>query len=188
MSSRITLAAITSGAACARKVDDSRSEPLKTPGAWWIRSMNRYSAVKTDPRRRIAPPHRQIVAEISEQLGIHMITLYKWRKPVGCRVRWCPPPRRIPRDGARSISSPWSWRRPARTSVNWAPTAGSGVCSPSRWTDGVRPPRMPMTSRCYPWLIRSTSRSGTKKTSGRSSGCSRSCDARTRPWRRRRHC
>jgi transposase-like protein len=43
--------------------------------------MNRHSqAVKADVRRRMAPPHRQTVAEISQQLGIHVITLYKWRK------------------------------------------------------------------------------------------------------------
>ncbi|QNI69443.1 hypothetical protein [Cyanobium sp. NS01] len=28
----------------------------------------------------MSPPHRQSVARISEELGIHMITLYKWRK------------------------------------------------------------------------------------------------------------
>ena len=43
--------------------------------------MRRYSeAVKADVRRRMSPPHRQSVARISEQLGIHVITLYKWRK------------------------------------------------------------------------------------------------------------
>jgi transposase-like protein len=43
--------------------------------------MRRYSeAVKADVRRRMCPPHRQSVARISEELGIHVITLYKWRK------------------------------------------------------------------------------------------------------------
>ena len=28
----------------------------------------------------MCPPHRQSVARISEELGIHVITLYKWRK------------------------------------------------------------------------------------------------------------
>jgi len=42
--------------------------------------MRRYSeAVKADLRRRMSPPHRQSVARISEELGIHVITLYKWR-------------------------------------------------------------------------------------------------------------
>jgi transposase-like protein len=43
--------------------------------------MRRYSeAVKVDVRRRMSPPQRQSVARISEELGIHVITLYKWRK------------------------------------------------------------------------------------------------------------
>jgi len=43
--------------------------------------MRRYSeAVKADVRRRMGPPHRQSVSEISQQLGIHVITPYKWRK------------------------------------------------------------------------------------------------------------
>jgi len=43
--------------------------------------MRRYSeAVKGDVRRRMSPPHRQSVAWISEELGIHLATLYNWRK------------------------------------------------------------------------------------------------------------
>ena len=43
--------------------------------------MRGYSdAVKADVRRRMSPPHRQNVARISEELGIHVITLYNWRK------------------------------------------------------------------------------------------------------------
>jgi len=43
--------------------------------------MRRYSeAVKADVRRWMSPPHRQSVARISEELGIHVITLHKWRK------------------------------------------------------------------------------------------------------------
>jgi transposase-like protein len=43
--------------------------------------MRRYSeAVKADVRRRMSPPHRQSVAWISEELGIHLATLYNWRK------------------------------------------------------------------------------------------------------------
>jgi transposase-like protein len=37
-------------------------------------------AVKAAVRRRMGSPHRQSVAEISHELGIHVITLYKWRK------------------------------------------------------------------------------------------------------------
>jgi transposase len=43
--------------------------------------MRRYSeAVKADVRRRMSPPHRQSVAQISAALGIHVVTLYNWRK------------------------------------------------------------------------------------------------------------
>jgi transposase-like protein len=43
--------------------------------------MRRYSeAVKADVRRRMSPPHRQSVAQISAELGIHVFTLYNWRK------------------------------------------------------------------------------------------------------------
>lgn len=43
--------------------------------------MRRYSeAVKADVRRRMNPPHRKSVAQISAELGIHFVTLYNWRK------------------------------------------------------------------------------------------------------------
>ena len=43
--------------------------------------MRRYSeAVKADVRWRMSPLMRQSVARISEELGIHVVTLYNWRK------------------------------------------------------------------------------------------------------------
>ena len=43
--------------------------------------MRRYSeAVTADVRRRMSPPMRQSVAQISAELGIHVVTLYNWRK------------------------------------------------------------------------------------------------------------
>jgi len=43
--------------------------------------MRRYSqSVQADVRRRKSPPHRQSVAQISRELGIHQATLYNWRK------------------------------------------------------------------------------------------------------------
>jgi transposase-like protein len=43
--------------------------------------MRRYSdAVKADVRRQMSPPMRQSVAQISAELGIHVVTLYNWRK------------------------------------------------------------------------------------------------------------
>lgn len=43
--------------------------------------MRRYSeAIKADIRKRMSPPARQSVARISEETGIHICTLYAWRK------------------------------------------------------------------------------------------------------------
>ena len=43
--------------------------------------MRRYSeAVQADVRKRMSPPHRQSVVQISQELGIHLATLYNWRK------------------------------------------------------------------------------------------------------------
>ena len=39
--------------------------------------MHRYSeAVKADMRRQMRPPMRQSMAQISAELGIHIVTLY----------------------------------------------------------------------------------------------------------------
>ena len=43
--------------------------------------MRPYSeALTADVRLRMSPPHRQSVAEITQKLGIHVITLYMCRK------------------------------------------------------------------------------------------------------------
>ena len=42
--------------------------------------MTAYSlAVQADVRKRMSPPNRQDVPQISKELGIHRSTLYKWR-------------------------------------------------------------------------------------------------------------
>ena len=43
--------------------------------------MRRYSeAIKADVRRWMSPPMQHRVAQISAELGIHIVTLYNWRK------------------------------------------------------------------------------------------------------------
>jgi hypothetical protein len=43
--------------------------------------MRRYSeAIKADVRRRMSPPNRQSVTRISEETGIHVVTVYVWPK------------------------------------------------------------------------------------------------------------
>ena len=43
--------------------------------------MRRYiESLRAGLRRRMSPPHRQSMAQISAELGIHVVTLYNWRK------------------------------------------------------------------------------------------------------------
>ena len=43
--------------------------------------MRRYSeGVQFDVMERMSPPHRQSVAQISQELGNHQASLYSWRK------------------------------------------------------------------------------------------------------------
>ena len=67
----------------------------------------------------MSPPHRQSVAWISEELGIHLATLYNWRK--AWRLQ-----------GALPTSSRLYWRALASTPPSSAPTAASGACSRSK--------------------------------------------------------
>ncbi|WP_094556713.1 transposase [Synechococcus sp. 1G10] len=71
------------------------------PGASWRGSMHRYSeGVKADVRKRMSPPHRQSVARISEELGIHVVTLYNWRKAWRLQGEVVPASEKAPRAGA----------------------------------------------------------------------------------------
>ena len=73
--------------------------------------MRRYSeAVKADVRRRMSPPQRQSVAQISAELGIHVVTLYNWRKAWRLQGEVVPASERDLRAGAPPISSRWCWR------------------------------------------------------------------------------
>ena len=55
--------------------------------------MRRYNeTIKADVKRRMSPPARQSVAQISKELGIHIATLYAWRWTVGARPLRMPMP------------------------------------------------------------------------------------------------
>ncbi len=74
--------------------------------------MRRYSeAVKADVRRRMSPPYRQSVAQISAELGIHVVTLYNWRKSWRLQGEVVPASEKILRAGEPPISSRWCSRQ-----------------------------------------------------------------------------
>ncbi len=91
---------------------------------------------------------RQSVARISEELGIHVITLYNWRKAWRLQGEVVP----------ASEKDPDGWSAADKFTVVLE-TAGlnatelSAYCRErgqyrSRWNVGVRPPRMPTRSLC----------------------------------------
>ena len=63
--------------------------------------MRRYSeAVKADVRRRMRPPQRQSVAQISAELGIHVVMLYNWWKTSRLQGEVVPASEKDPEAGA----------------------------------------------------------------------------------------
>lgn len=62
-------------------------------------------AVKADVRRRMRPPNCQSVAAISQELGTHVFTLYKWRKAWRLQGHVGPASHKDPEGGARPASS-----------------------------------------------------------------------------------
>ena len=151
--------------------------------------MRRYSeAVKADVRRRMSPPHRQSVARISEELGIHVITLYKWRKTWRLQGEVVP----------ASEKEPEGWSAADKFTVVLE-TAGlnatelSAYCRErglfpeqvSRWRqaaqDANAKPVLTMAEQKELERLRA-------QTSARSRPSRRSCSARRRPWRKQRPC
>ena len=78
--------------------------------------MRRYSeAVKADIRKRMSPPARQSVARISEETGIHICTLYAWRKG------W-----RLEPESFRVVEIPWGLS-PGVAGAEMTTAPGSGA-------------------------------------------------------------
>jgi transposase len=73
--------------------------------------MRRYSeAVKVDVRRWITPPHRQSVAQISTDLGIHVVTLYNWGKTLRLQGEVVPAADRAPDGWVATDNLRWFWK------------------------------------------------------------------------------
>jgi len=101
--------------------------------------MRRYSeAVKADVRRRISPPHRQSVARISEDLGIHVITLYKWRKAWRLQGEVVPASETDPEGWTATDKFMVVLKTAGLNATGAAPTAVSGVYFQSGWSSGGR--------------------------------------------------
>jgi transposase-like protein len=95
--------------------------------------MRSYSeATKADVRRRMSPPNRQSVARISEEMGIHVATLYLWRKGWRLEREMVTASHKDPKAGVLPTSSRWYWRPLPSTPLSSAPTAANGACTQSK--------------------------------------------------------
>jgi hypothetical protein len=62
-----------------------------------------------DVRRRVSPPQLQSMGWISEELGIHMVTHYNWRKAWGLQGELVAAYEQDPKAGVLPANSRW-WR------------------------------------------------------------------------------
>ena len=151
--------------------------------------MRRYSeAVKADVRRRMSPPQRQSVAQISAELGIPVVTLYNWRKAWRLQGEVVP----------ASEKDPDGWGAADKFTVVLE-TAGlnatelSAYCRErglypgqvERWRqasqDANEKPVLTLKEQKELERLRAQDQK-------ESTGSSRSYAARRKPWRRRQHC
>jgi len=111
--------------------------------------MRRYSeAVKADVRRRMSPPHRQSVAQISAELGIHVVTLYNWRKTWRLQGEVVPASQKDPEGWGLADKFTVVLETAGLNATELGAIAVSGGCFLNRWAAGAKQPRMPMPSRC----------------------------------------
>jgi len=151
--------------------------------------MRRYSeAIKADVRRRMSPPNLQSVARISEETGIHVATLYVWRK--GWRLEGEVVP--------ASQKDPEGWGAADKLTVvletaAFNATELSAYCRErglyseqvSHWRQVARNANAkPVRSMAEQKDLEKLHAQDQREIKA----LKRSCSARRRPWRMRRHC
>lgn len=88
------------------------------------------------------------MAEFSQELGIHVITLYKWRKAWRLQGEVVPASQKHPEGWNPADKFTVVLDTAGLHATDWVANAASGACNPSRWTAGVSPPGRPMPSPC----------------------------------------
>jgi hypothetical protein len=66
----------------------------------------------------MSPLHMQSVAEISQELGIHVITLYMWRKAWRLQGEVVPATQKEPEGWGPADKFTWRWRPPGSMPPN----------------------------------------------------------------------
>jgi transposase-like protein len=95
--------------------------------------MRRYSeTVKADVRRRMSPPARQSVAQISKELGIHIATLYAWRKTWRLQGEVVPASEKAPETWSTADKFTVVLESAGLNATELGAFSASGACIPSR--------------------------------------------------------
>jgi transposase-like protein len=111
--------------------------------------MRPYSeAVKADVRRRMIPPMRQSVAQISAELGIHVVTHYNWRKAWRLQGEVVTASEKDPEGWSAADKFTVVLETAGLNAMELSAYCWDGVCTRSRWSGGGKHPRMPTKSQC----------------------------------------
>jgi transposase-like protein len=88
------------------------------------------------------------VTDIAQEQGLHVITLYKWRKAWRLQGEVVPATQKDPEGWGAAEKFTVVLETAGLNSTELAAYCRERGLFPSRWPAGVRPPRMPMPSRC----------------------------------------
>ncbi len=126
----------------------------------------------------MSPPHRQSVAEIALELGIHVITLYKWGKAWRLQGEVVPASEKDPEGWSATDKFTMVLETAGLNATELSAFRRQRGLYPDRWSAGGRRPRMPTRSQCSPCRRspailprrerRGSWRSSVPRTSGRS--------------------
>jgi transposase-like protein len=113
--------------------------------------MRHYSeTVKADVSRRLSPPHRKSMAQISAELGIHVVTLYNWRKTWRLQGDVLPASEKDPEGWGASDKFTVVLETVRLNATELGGYCRERGCSPSSGPGGTRPLWMPIPSRSGP--------------------------------------
>ena len=99
-------------------------------------------------RRLTSPPHRQSVAQISGELGIHVASFYQWRKTWQLQGEVVPASEKNPNGWCTHEKFTVVPHTAGLNAIDSVAAAGSKGYFLSSWSAGGRPPRMSTPSHC----------------------------------------
>ena len=97
----------------------------------------------------MSPPHRQCVAQVSAELGIHVVTLYNWRKAWRLQGKVVSASEKEP-EGLNATDNFTVVLETAGLNATELSVYCLEHFTQCKWTAGGRHPSMPINSLCSP--------------------------------------